>query len=533
MMARIVVSFDFGWRFRLGATGPVAPPPPPVPPLGCSGSRAFTNASSQWCAGLVHDSLAHTPALCEAHCCSNNGCAVWQYWDADWRIGGGCSHGTCSSPPTDDPRWVGGRRDAPIPVPPPPPPLSSHPPEARADYNDSTSDWATINVPHDSLIANPVSFELCPEGCAGRSYIPRYASWYRKRFRLPAAWDDGSIIYLQFDGIFRETTLWLNGVNTSSHISGYTSFSMRIDRTPGLKYGGAPNVLAIYVDPDSGRTGWWYEGSGLYRHVRLIKTSPLNIAPDGLFVYSNITQIEGGNGDLTAAATVHASAELRNLGGRAAAASVRFTLYDSAGVAVGAASSAIISVASGGALVKARVDFRPTGRVRLWQIQAPNLYTVQAEVLVDGVVVDALNTSTGFRSLRYDANSGMFLNGQHTKVRGFCDHNDFGSFGMAVPDRIKLFRAQASRSVGGNGRRTSHNAPDPTMLDIYDRVGVVVMDENRVIQNDTEHEREMRALVARDRNHPSVTIWSFCNEGGCSFCNEGSDDVTKVTEHLQ
>ena len=110
-----------------------------------------------------------------------------------------------------------------------------------------------------------------------------------------------------------------------------------------------------------------------------------------------------------------------------------------------------------------------------------------------------METSFGFRSLRYDANDGYFLNGEHTKIRGFCDHNDFASVGMAVPDRVKLFRAQASRSVGGNGRRTSHNAPDPTMLEIYDRLGVNVMDENRALANDTEHEAEMRALVARGR----------------------------------
>merc|ERR1712205_93044 len=107
------------------------------------------------------------------------------------------------------------------------------------------------------------------------------------------------------------------------------------------------------------------------------------------------------------------------------------------------------------------------------------------------------------------------MNNEHTKVRGFCDHNDFATFGMGVPDRIKLYRAQASRSVGGNGRRTSHNAPDPIMLDIYDRVGITVMDENRQISNSSQFIGDMRDLVHRDRNHPAVSIWSFCNEAGC------------------
>ena len=129
--------------------------------------------------------------------------------------------------------------------------------------------------------------------------------------------------------------------------------------------------------------------------------------------------------------------------------------------------------------------------------------------------LDALSTSTGFRSLRYDANEGFFLNEQHYKVRGFCDHNDLANVGMAVTDRLHLFRAQASRSVGGNGRRTSHNPAAPVMLDIYDRIGITVMDENREFDNNTEDVNNMGSMVKRDRNHPSIIIWSFCNEAGC------------------
>jgi len=157
----------------------------------------------------------------------------------------------------------------------------------------------------------------------------------------------------------------------------------------------------------------------------------------------------------------------------------------------------------------------------LWTSPKPYLYNLTATVSACGSPeqaaqeLDALSTTTGFRSLRYDADHGFFLNEQHYKVRGFCDHNDLANVGMAVTDRLHLFRAQASRSVGGNGRRTSHNPAAPVMLDIYDRIGITVMDENREFANNSEYVSNMGSMVKRDRNHPSIIIWSFCNEAGC------------------
>jgi len=159
---------------------------------------------------------------------------------------------------------------------------------------------------------------------------------------------------------------------------------------------------------------------------------------------------------------------------------------------------------------------------RLWSSALPYLYTVRADVQAcsSAAALDSVNVSHGFRTLRYDADRGFFLNQQHFKVRGFCDHNDFAVVGMAVPARINLFRAMALRAIGGNGRRTSHNPPDTSILEIYDRVGVVVMDENRLFANRTDDVHNMGALVRRDRNHPAVVIWSFCNEAGCEGSHE-------------
>lgn len=159
------------------------------------------------------------------------------------------------------------------------------------------------------------------------------------------------------------------------------------------------------------------------------------------------------------------------------------------------------------------------------------MYVVDVTVYdSQGAIVDSQSARHGFRTLRYDADHGFFLNEKHFKVRGFCDHNNFGVVGMAVPERVKLFRAQALRSTGGNGRRMSHNPPDPLMLDIYDRLGTVVMDENRLFANSTKYVANMGAMVRRDRNHPSVVIWSFCNEAGCEGDREtGGPSFREIT----
>ena len=250
------------------------------------------------------------------------------------------------------------------------------------------------------------------------------------------------------------------------------------------------NVLAIYVDSDTGASGWWYEGGGIYRHVWLTVSSPIHIAPDGIGTYSNISAssvsssaTDGGADYLLVASTasLHVRVAIDNTAsGDEAEGQVKLTLLDARGAQVGQQSVPFGGIKAGASLEVAGV-VAPTRPVQLWTIRQPALYTLRAEVMLGGgaAAADAVDTTVGFRSLAFDANAGMSMNGEKVKVRGFCDHNNFASTGMAVPDRVKLFRAQASRSVGGNGRRTSHNAPDPMMLSIYDRVGVTVMGENR------------------------------------------------------
>jgi len=400
-----------------------------------------------------------------------------------------------------------------------------NPPEAQEKYDDSN--WTAIQLPHDGLIATSPSNKACPSGCSGKSYIPRHVLWYRKAFKLPANWS-GSAIWLDFQGSFRLTTVWVNGDLISSHDCGYTPFRIRLDNITSIKIGGS-NEITVFVDPDNGDSGsrehgsgWWYEGGGLYRHVTLVRASPVHVEQDGLFAYSNITW----NPDGTAkSATLHTRVSIANSANKASSVCITFSLIAPGGSVVTTSSPLQVSVPSGPDSVMANTMLN-INSPELWSSSAPFLYTVTSSIYGTtqcsnlGKAIDLVEVPHGFRSLRYDANAGFYLNKHHFKVRGFCDHNNFAVVGMAVPERINLFRAQALRAVGGNGRRTSHNPPDSAMLAIYDRVGVVVMDENRLFANETKYVNNMGVLVKRDRNHPSVVIWSFCNEGGCEGSHE-------------
>lgn len=407
-----------------------------------------------------------------------------------------------------------------------------HPPESKKNYDDS--DWIDVQLPHDALIVNPPSQEACPDGCSGRSYIPRHVLWYRKTFSLPQEWllEDNatSVFSLEFEGSFRNTTVWLNGELVLTHVCGYTPFQISLERhllSPANSDGSNEQTIAVFVDPDNGDeggpshgSGWWYEGGGLYRHVRLTKTHAVRVAPHGLFVKSSIQGSEIKQGKASTATIEMESTVVNPMPGYY---KYRFELTSPDGQEKIALSEPTLlpkpTSPEEMIIVKSRMEISD---VKLWSSTNPNLYQVDFVIFAscceddDGNEVDRVSVRHGVRTLRFDANEGFFLNNEHYKIRGFCDHDTFAVVGMAVPDRVNLFRAQASRSIGGNGRRTSHNPPDPTLLDIYDRLGMVVMDENRLFDDNPEYVKNMGVLVQRDRNHPSIVIWSFCNEGKTS-----------------
>lgn len=418
-----------------------------------------------------------------------------------------------------------------------------NPAEAQAAYDDS--DWKNVSLPHDGLAGATPSIVACPDGCSGKSFIPRHVLWYRKQFMIPAEWTADGVtptVWLDFDGSFRNTTVWLNGQRVINHECGYTPFRVHLGIHPhGIVSASAVNTIVVYVDPDNGDaggrdhgSGWWYEGGGLYRHVRLVRVNPTSTsaAPthvpthfqmNGLFAYSNVSLAAASLSSAPpASAVLHVSASVVGDAPPAGSLScVAFTVSAPDGSALAGPTIAAVRAQKAVSALK-------LPSVSLWTPKTPALYTVHATLstvtgsacAAGGRPEDELYAPHGFRTLAYDADHGFALNGEHFKVRGFCDHNSFAVVGMAVPERISLFRAQASRAVGGNGRRTSHNPPDPSVLDIYDRIGIVVMDENRLFANKTAYVENMGVMVQRDRNHPSVVIWSFCNEAGCEGSHE-------------
>ena len=303
-------------------------------------------------------------------------------------------------------------------------------------------------------------------------------------------------------------------------MSGYTGF--RYDLSQYANYGGK-NELVVRVDA-SRFEGWFYEGAGIYRHVWLEKNSPIAIAPDGVFVWS-----EFQNNVPVGEVQIHAQVEILNSQTNAVNALVNFELYDPAGKDIGGYGVANKLVP----FSKKESDFRyellpiPTNNSPpfpgisgegiamhnplLWSPETPNLYKLVTTVESDGKVVDRQKTSFGIRTIAFDSTNGFLLNGKRYQIQGTCNHQDHAGVGSAMPDALQYFRVKALKEMGCNAIRTSHNAPTPELLDACDRLGMLVMDENRRMDDSDYGSNELSSLILRDRNHPSVFIWSLGN----------------------
>lgn len=497
---RETINFDFGWRFLLGD--------PAGHNVQC---RDFpTDLSNVECQGLIHSHEASADD-CRDSCCSDDMCATWQYAEDQ-----GCwmgSSGDCNHPNKD---WVGaGGRKVPA-APPEPDPKGP----ASADYNDSQ--WELVDAPHDPIIDG----EYSSNNSRGRGFLAGNITWYRKHFNIPPVWI-GRSIWVYFEGVFRISEVYFNGQTMTSHDSGYTSFSVRLDNAATVNYGfAAENIIAIRADAIHG-SGWWYEGGGLYRHNYLVTAGPVHVAPNGMYGACRVTggikahdSSDPTKGSLTDEATFYPQAEIANDQNTKTSVSVRFTLYDVTGKTVHNVSQDFDIEAS--ALMNVTTSFSLSG-IELWSINRPYLYTLETQLTSKdssgAKMLDAINVTIGARRTKWDPDNGFYLNDASFVWRGFNNHNDFSGVGMAVPDRINLFRAQSMRAVGANSWRMSHNPPIPLLLDILDRVGVVVWDENRNFGDHKNWVQAQQDMVKRDRNHPSIMIWSFCNEAGCNLAS--------------
>ena len=386
-----------------------------------------------------------------------------------------------------------------------------------ATYDDRQ--WQLVHLPHDYML-DDTAFN--PTNNRSHGYLSYTVGWYRKHLTVPTL-DAGRVLRLDFDGVFRDCEVWLNGIYLGRHPSGYAPFSCDIS---ALARRGADNVITVRVDPRAFE-GWWYEGGGIYRHVYLTSLAPLHVAQWGTCVVSTVKNGDQGADD-EADVTVQTTVE--NADSNAADCTVESKIFGPDGKLIQTLKTGQnISSAGKQDVVQHTVVSRP----RLWSVEAPNLYELRTAILKDGQVVDATTTTFGIRTIRYDAQKGFYLNGKHVELQGLCNHQDLSALGIAVPDNLQAWRVAQLQKAGCNAWRTAHNPPNEAVLDACDRLGMMVMDENRHL-GDTyiDHSpsgtpatnlADLATMIQRDRNHPSIIMWSMCNEEPLQSTQEGAN----------
>ncbi len=371
---------------------------------------------------------------------------------------------------------------------------------ASAKFNDSA--WRSLNLPHDWAVELP--FDQTADLNHGFKPVgPRFdtnnVGWYRRVFPLPAE-DREKRLWLELDGAFRDTRVFLNGYLIGHHEGGYDSY--RYDITDVANCGGS-NVLAIRVDA-SEFEGWFYEGAGIYRHVWLVETGPLAIAPDGTFVYSQFR-----NNVPAGPAAIQIETQIRNTQIKSVDAILQCRILDPDGKEVAKTDqSATFEPLS----LKTVLQNAQVAAPVLWSLEKPRLCKLVTTVTSGSVVLDRTETEFGIRTVAFDANKGFFLNGAPCVVKGTCNHQDHAGVGAALPDALQYFRVARLKDMGCNAIRTSHNPPTPELLEACDRLGMLVLDENRLLGSDSRNLGRLERFVRRDRNHPSVFLWSLANE---------------------
>ena len=383
------------------------------------------------------------------------------------------------------------------------------------------SGWRTLNLPHDWSIEGEFS-DTNPAG-AGGGALPGGVGWYRKTFSV-AERDTGRLVFVEFDGVYRNSEVWINGHYLGKRPYGYSSFSYEL--TPHLRYGRAGNVIAVRVDNSQQPNSRWYSGSGIYRHVRLVTTDPLHVDHWGSYVTT--PEVTAASARVTIRTTV------RNASQADQPITLRTVLYDAAGKEVAAASAeARVPRDSVTDIAQDLVIRSPA----LWSLERPYLYRAVSRVLCGGRTCDDYSTPFGVRTFAFDPDRGFILNGKQLKIRGVCLHHDLGALGAAVNTRALERQLQIMRDMGVNALRTSHNPPAPELLDLTDRMGFIVLDEafdmwkkektkyDYHLDWDAWHVRDLSDMVQRDRNHPSVFIWSIGNEVMEQWTN---DDTTAI-----
>ena len=383
--------------------------------------------------------------------------------------------------------------------------------------------WLEINIPHDWSIKEPVSklnasstdyeYEHQKDGKAERNgFFPAGIGWYRKRFNLIKENKDKKI-FIEFEGIFRNSDVWINEHFLGNHRSGYTGFRYEITNYVNF---GQENILVVRVDARK-KEGWWYEGCGIYRNVWLFIANKLHISYQGIF--ATTPEVSEKN------ALVNIKTEVENKSEKEKDCILVTQILDKDNKIAGIA-EAKQNISKNG-----RYQFSQKVRIKnphLWSPENPYLYRVISTLKVNNKKVDSGETPLGIRTFRFDADNGFFLNGKNLKLRGMCGHQDCGPLGVALPDRVIFETMKLLKECGCNFYRSSHNPPTPALLDACDELGIMVWDENRHLDDSEQGINDLKSMLRKDRNHPCVIIWSLENEEG----REGTIEGTKILKNL-
>lgn len=537
--SRTRANFDASWRFLLGD-------PRPAPACNASG---FAPLDGKQCLGQSPQP-ALSAAACASACACSPDCLTWTY-----QASAGCWTSADNCPTfLNGSSWVGGTRPA---GPGPAPVVCGANDPCQPSFDDGT--WRVLNTPHDYGVEQAFNKSLDPN----KGALPKQKSWYRKHFSLPAE-AAGGLVFVQFDGVFRAADVFLNGAWVLHHEEGYTSFIAYLHNASApLVFGGGDNVLAVFVDATSPEL-WSYEQQGIFRHVWLETAPLLSVVPWGFFAPALLTGAVHSPGGAAApqtadGATLTPQVDIANAGAARVNGTVTFSLED-AGGAVLCTTAAPFTVAAGGwaRVSAALVCGSSTAPLHLWNTAAGGAYMHTARaVLTDarGAALDDAAARVGLRSAVFSPTDGFLLNGQKIIINGFSQHLGFGGCGGAVPDRVSEFILATLRKMGGTSYRTAHNPVSPEFLDLADDYGVIVWEENRFVRLGVQPQpqpvpvaraavdaaagraaplhsppsavprllQDAQDMVLRDRNHPSIVIWSLCSE-----CPDGDAGTERI-----
>jgi len=386
------------------------------------------------------------------------------------------------------------------------------------------ADWRMLDLPHDWSIEGEFSKDnpARPEGGA----LPGGIGWYRKSFTLPES-SKGKEVYIDFDGVYQRSEVWINGHHLGYRPNGFISFQYEL--TPFLNYGNQPNLIAVKVDNSKQPNSRWYSGSGIYRNVWLVTTNTIAVDHWGTFISTPV--VTDNN------ATVVLTTRINNRSGKSQSCTIATTIYDASGKTVASKTTQPADLSD---TLTTLIQQFTINNPQLWSVEKPTLYKAVTKVLVNNAIMDEYTTPLGIRYFHFDAAKGFFLNGKPLKILGVCNHHDLGCLGAAAYTRAIERQLQILKAMGCNAIRTSHNPPAPELLSLCDSMGFIVMDEafdcwkKRKMEYDYHlywdewHQKDLSDQILRDRNHPSVIIWSIGNE----IPEQGDSSGTRIAREL-